>query len=99
MDCRLSATVGVMRRVVLVVVLMCAIVSAQAVSLVTEQFHEHSSQHCCALCHAGPLPFVQPSLSAVLRPVLSVAWLEPSSDLDATHEVLLASGSSRAPPA
>jgi hypothetical protein len=87
------------KRVLLVVALLCAVVCAQAASLASEQFHQHSSQHCCALCHIGPLPFLQPASATYLAPVLATEWFEWSVELDTTHEVLLASGYSRAPPA
>lgn len=86
-------------RVLLVLLLLCAVVCAQSVSLASEHFHQHSSQHCCGLCHAGPLPLIQPSVAAAFAPVLSVAWMEWSADLDTPHQVLLAAGYSRAPPA
>jgi hypothetical protein len=86
-------------RVPLVLLLLCAVVCAQAASLASEHFHQHASQHCCGLCHAGPLPLIQPSVTTALAPTLSVAWIEWSGSLDAPHQVLFAAGYSRAPPA
>ncbi len=80
------------------VLLIGALLCAQAVSLASEHSHTHSTQHCCTLCHSGPLPFIQPAITAGLMPTTSIAWLEWSSGLDALHEFLLASNSSRAPP-
>jgi len=79
--------------------LLCAVVCAQTASLTSEHAHECFSQHCCGLCHAGPLPFVQPVIAAGFLPVLQVVWLERSFDAGSAHEALPASGSSRAPPA
>jgi hypothetical protein len=87
------------RRISLILFLMCAVVCVQAASIASEHFHQHSSQHCCGLCHTGPLPFIQTATSATLAPMLSQSWLEPSSGFESAHEVLLAAGSSRAPPA
>jgi len=87
------------RRVLLVLLLMCAVVSAQAASLLAEHSHQHSSEHCCRLCHAGPLPFLPSTAQAAVAPDGAVVWLAGSSDYDATPEVLLAAGDSRAPPA
>jgi hypothetical protein len=86
-------------RVLLVLLLLCAVICAQAVSLASEHFHQHSSQHCCGRCHAGPLPLIQPTVEAAFAPTLSMAWMEWSAGLDAPHQVLLAAGGSRAPPA
>ncbi|HEY1342656.1 MAG TPA: hypothetical protein VGF59_34375 [Bryobacteraceae bacterium] len=86
-------------RLTLVVLLMCAVICAQAFSLASEQFHQHSSQHCCALCHAGPMPFLKTAACTAPAPMGAVAWLAGSYDSTAAHEVLLSAGDSRAPPA
>jgi uncharacterized membrane protein len=89
---------GRIARALLVLLFLCAVVSAQTVSIETEHSHQHSSQHCCGLCHIGPLPLLQPVASAEVAPTVAVAWLSSFSDCDFPHEVLLAAGSSRAPP-
>jgi len=86
-------------RFAVILALLSVVVCAQAASLISEQFHQHSSQHCCALCHIGPLPFLQPAITACAAPVLSGELPECSVALNAPHEILLASGDSRAPPA
>jgi hypothetical protein len=82
-----------------VCLLLCAVMCAQAASLASEHAHWSFSQHCCGLCHAGPLPFVQPVIAAEFLPVLQAVWLECSFEPGPAHEVLLGAGSSRAPPA
>jgi hypothetical protein len=89
---------GRIARTLLVLLFLCAVVSAQSASFASEHLHQHSSQHCCRLCHAGPLPLLQPATSASLAPILALAWLSSSFDLLTPHEVLLAASSSRAPP-
>jgi hypothetical protein len=79
--------------------LLAVMVCGQAVALVSEHQHHHSSQHCCALCHVGQLPFLQPAGSAAMAPVVSTVWLAWSAGADTPHEVFLSAGSSRAPPA
>src|SRR5438270_9402555 len=91
-------------RLALVLLLMCAVVCAQAASLASEHSHQHSSQphssqHCCGLCHAGPLPFLQPIVPVALAPMVALAWLPSAADLDSPRELLLSAGFSRAPPA
>jgi len=93
---RKSVAVG---RVLFALLLLCAVVCAQSASFASDYSHRHSSQHCCSLCHAGPLPLIQPAAVSSIAPVLSMAWLEWSLGLDAPHQVLLAAGFSRAPPA
>src|SRR5438045_1617698 len=85
-------------RLSLVLLLLCAVVCAQA-SFAFGHSHQRSSQHCCGLCHAGPLPFLQPVNSAASAPAIAMAWLCRAVDCDTPHEVRLAASSSRAPPA
>jgi hypothetical protein len=80
----------------LVLLLLSAVICAQATSLLSEQLHQHSSQHCC---HIGPLPFLQPAVAGYIAPMLAAAWFEWSHKLDAPHDVMLTAGYSRAPPA
>ena len=84
-------------RLLIVVLMACAFATAQF-SIAFENDHHHSSQHCCALCHAG-LPFLQPAVSSAVPPVLSMVWMASFVNQDPTHQVLLAQASSRAPPA
>ena len=91
MPCR--ATVAT--RLALVLLLMCAVVCAQAASL--DQFHHHSTEHCCGLCHAG-MPFLRSAPIGPTAPVAPGGWIEKAWFFDAPHDVLLTAGSSRAPP-
>ena len=87
-------------RALLILTLMSVMVCAQAASLASGPVHVHSSQHCCGLCHSGPLPFLQPAVtSAAFAPMLAVTWLERKAVPGAPRLPLLASCSSRAPPA
>jgi hypothetical protein len=89
----------VARRVVLVLSLVCFLFSAEAAVLASLHPHQHSSEHCCGLCHVGPLPFLQPAVWRAFDPGILAAWLERFRDLDAPREVAHASAHSRAPPA
>ena len=89
---------GAIGRTLLVLVFLCAMVSAQSASFTSEHSHQHSSQHCCGLCHVGPLPLLQPVTSTALAPMVALALLSSSADCDSPHDVLLAAASSRAPP-
>jgi hypothetical protein len=80
-----------------VLLFLCALVCAQTASLASEHSHNRS-EHCCGLCHVGPLPLLQPVAAAGFAPIVTVAWLSLSGDFDTPHEALLAAGSSRAPP-
>lgn len=86
-------------RIFVVTLLLCAVVGAQAVSLAQVHSHQRSSQHCCGLCHTGPLPFVPISIGAALAPLLAVIWLAASDECDGAREQLASAESSRAPPA
>jgi hypothetical protein len=80
-----------------VLLFLCALICAQSASLASQHSHNRS-EHCCGLCHVGPLPLLQPAASTGFAPILSVAWLSPSHDLDSPGDALLTAGSSRAPP-
>ena len=84
---------------VLVVLLLCATLGAQNYSLASERETHRGSDHCCGLCHLGPIPILPSSAVAVVAPVSSAVWVAPSSGPGAPREVLLASAPSRAPPA
>jgi hypothetical protein len=84
-------------RIAVVFLFLCAIVCAQTASLAFEH-REHSSEHCCRLCHLGPLPFLQAAPVAHVAPIIALAWFAPVPEDDTTHQVLLRAASSRAPP-
>jgi len=82
-----------------VLLLVCLVLAAQSAGFASANEQHHSQDHCCLLCHVGPLPFLHTNASAVVAPSFSVVWLEPAQDLIATPDVLLTTSSSRAPPA
>ena len=86
-------------RLVVVLLLLCATVAAQSEALAAAHEAHQATQHCCLLCHVGPLPLVQAAAPAAPAPLLSVAWLEPDPGFESTHDILLTTSSSRAPPA
>jgi len=84
-------------RAIVVVLFLCAVICAQTASLAFEH-REHSSEHCCRLCHLGPLPWVQTGPVAHIVPVFALAWFAPMPNDVTAHEPLLSAASSRAPP-
>jgi uncharacterized membrane protein len=86
-------------KLLLIVLLLCATLGAQTNSLASEQETHHGSDHCCGLCHIGPVPILPSAAVAVVAPILSAVWVAPSSGRGAPREVLLAAAPSRAPPA
>ena len=72
---------------------------AQTSALASEQETHHGSDHCCRLCHIGPIPILPSAAVAIVAPVFSAVWVAPPSAPGAPREVLLASAPSRAPPA
>jgi len=86
-------------RGLLLLLFLCAVVTAQTESLAHEHPHQHSgTQHCCGLCHSGPLPFLQSTPSAFVSPHLTVVWIAGFFESKVPHQILLSDGSSRAPP-
>jgi hypothetical protein len=87
------------RRLLVVLLLLCLTMVAQSSALSAQSESHHSPDHCCLLCHVGPLPFLQTSVAAVLAPVFQVVWLAPLAHFDTPSDILLVPTSSRAPPA
>jgi len=86
-------------RYVFVLLLLCLLMVAQSAAFASANEQHHSQDHCCLLCHVGPLPFLHTNVSAVVMPALSMVWLESPLEFIATHDVQLSTKSSRAPPA
>jgi len=87
------------RRLLLIVLVLCATVCAQAASINAEQETHHATDHCCALCHLGPAPVLPAAVSTFVAPVFSPVWLAVSTVVATPHEALVTSSPSRAPPA
>jgi hypothetical protein len=82
-----------------VLLLLCGMVAAQSQALTAANEVHQATQHCCLLCHFGPLPLVRAAAPTAPAPLLSVAWLEADPGFESIHDVFLATSSSRAPPA
>jgi hypothetical protein len=87
------------RRFGVVLLLLCVMVLAQSASLSAQGESHHSSDHCCLLCHVGPLPFLQTTVSAGRAPVFQVVWLASPAHFETTADVLVVPSPSRGPPA
>jgi hypothetical protein len=86
-------------RYLYVLLLLCLLLVAQSAAFASANEQHHSQDHCCLLCHVGPLPFVHTNSTAVVMPNLSMVWLDPPPDFVATHDVQHSTTSSRGPPA
>ena len=87
------------RRLLIVLLLLCATVLAQSTALSGQNESHHSPDHCCLLCHVGPVPFLQTSVSASLTPLLQVVWLAPAARFEGSSDGLVIPRPARAPPA
>ncbi len=83
----------------IVLLLLSVMVLAQSSALTAQSQSHCERQHCCLLCHAGPLPFLQTNVASAPVPVFRVVWLAPVGHFEPTSDVLLYSSPSRAPPA
>jgi len=91
---------GAWRRVLFILVVLCATVAAQAPS--TDIAHVHpgvSHDGCCRLCHAGPLPFLHTPVSGVSTPGLPLVWLAAGDEPASAFVLLPSTRAPRAPPA
>jgi len=82
-----------------VVLLVCLTLMGQSLALASQGESHHAPDHCCLLCHVGPLPFLQTTVTATVMPIFLVVWLAPAPDFSPAHQVLLSAISSRGPPA
>ena len=86
-------------RTLRVLALVCLTLLGQALALASQEEAHHGPDHCCLLCHVGPLPFLQTTTTAAVTPVFLVAWLAPTPDFEFGHLAPLFAKSSRGPPA
>ena len=86
------------RKALFIVLLLCVTGLAQYAALVSEPESHHASDHCCRLCHAGPLQFLQSAAAAAVAPVFEVVWLTPAVEVADVHDVQLPASPARAPP-
>lgn len=86
-------------RTLLVLLLVCLTLWGQCLALASQEESHHAPDHCCLLCHVGPLPFLHSTATAAVTPVFLVAWLAPTPDFETAYQALLSASSSRGPPA
>ena len=86
------------RKALLIVLLLCVTGIAQLAALVGEPESHHSSDHCCLLCHMGPLHFLEASPAAGQAPVFAVVWLATSARVATALNVQRCASPARAPP-
>ena len=85
-------------RTPLVLLLVCLTLLGQSLALASQEESHHAPDHCCLLCHVGPLPFLQTTVTAAMAPVFLAIWLAPTLACEPAHQVLLSAVSSRGPP-
>jgi hypothetical protein len=86
-------------RVAALMMLLCVFVFGQSAALTSEHHQHHASDHCCVLCHAGPQPLLQSTVSSRFTPVFETVWLTPAAETATAPRTLLKAKTSRAPPA
>jgi len=86
------------KRLLIVLLVLCATVAAQSAALSAQSRLHQPTDHCCLLCHVGPLAFLETSVSSMLAPVFQVVWLAPPARPAVIPDVLVVPGCSRAPP-
>ena len=94
----MAREVNYKRRTLVVLFLLCLMFCAQTAALLASLEPHHATGHCCFLCHAGSLPALEIKTQASVAPIVFVERLLPNPDFEASHDVLLSTNSSRAPP-
>ena len=85
-------------RLLVILLLLCVTVRAQSSALSAPGESHRSPDHCCLLCHLGPLPFLQTSVSAAWAPVFQVVWLAAPATFETICDFRVVPYPSRAPP-
>jgi hypothetical protein len=85
-------------RTSLILLLVCLTLAGQSLALNHEQETHHAQDHCCLLCHVGPLPFLQTTVAASIAPIFLVIWLAPALHTQRHPHLMLSAISSRGPP-
>jgi hypothetical protein len=85
-------------QLLLLTLLLCGVFAAQTSTVFADSLHQHSSQHCCGLCHAGTVSFAAPAAAASIAPIFSLAWVETVGHSDTAKDELVRNLHSRAPP-
>jgi len=86
-------------RVIVLIWALCAMLLAQfAAFTVSSQIHQ-AGEHCCLLCHVGPLPFLHGAVALAITPLFPAAWLESQPEFQAPPEPQGVTRASRGPPA
>lgn len=86
------------RRGLLVFLLLCLMFYGQSAALVSAIEPHHATGHCCLLCHVGSLPCLEIATPVTVAPIVVVARVIANPDIQASHEVLVNTNASRAPP-
>jgi hypothetical protein len=84
-------------KTVLVLVLLAGVAGLQIAG--SFQAHDHGRAQCCAVCHAGHMPLVQPAGIPAVSVPDAVQWRLWRDDAPALGDRLVALSPSRAPPA
>jgi hypothetical protein len=85
-------------KTLLVLLLLSLAVWTQSSAFASLSGPHHAPDHCCLLCHLGPLPFLKPAITCAVTPVFFSAGLAATPDFNPAREVPPAAASSRAPP-
>jgi hypothetical protein len=81
----------------LVLVLLIGVAGLQIAG--SFESHDHGRAHCCAVCHAGHMPLLQPAGAVALSALSLFEWRLWRDDAPAVRDRLTALNPSRAPPA
>ena len=84
---------------ILVVLLLVGTVAAQTRAIVIAGAEHRGAQHCCMLCHAGPMALLPSAPPPSAVPAFRAARLDAAPMYAALYEAEPAAPSTRAPPA
>ena len=86
------------RTFALLVLVLWATVMAQSLALAAEEHHHSAPDHCCLLCHLGPLPALHSATPIPGIPLVGIAYRTTTEPNCPLRGAAPAATSSRAPP-
>ncbi len=82
----------------MVLFVLCLTALGQCCAIAAEHEQHGPNEHCCLLCHIGPLASLDAAVPTCTAPVDSVTWIPAPAESASPHEAPVSRSSSRAPP-
>lgn len=85
-------------KLVIPLLLLCVMALTQVSALSAQNESHRPGEHCCLLCHAGPMQLLEARVLMPRAPVFQVEWLPSHVSFESCSDFRLVRRPSRAPP-